>query len=409
MKRILLSALLVSFLIPSGLIAKPAAARSRVAVKLTQAELNLGRAAFQYFLNNRHPNGMVNATEGFPMMTMWDAGSLLAGLVAANQVGLLAKADFDTWMSQALSTLHQLPLYKKELPNKAYHAASLLPIDYGMPETRKEVGFSGIDIGRLVRWLKLVEKMYPQHAAAVQAVIGGWKKDRLTKYGQMHGVHLKGRKEKWDQEGRFGYEQYGALGLEKLGLNVADSLANTHRTYVDVSGVEVPADNRTTYHNYVTSEPFILDGLESGFRALTEADAQRILAAQEARYRQMKILTAWTEDNLNKHPWFTYNCLYVNGYSWRTLAFGGEDVTGLRGSSTKAALAWHALFRTPYTLLLHKRFQSLFSPQRGVFAGILEVGNVKNEVVSLNTNAIVLEALFYLFRGESFEEYANRK
>ena len=44
-----------------------------------------------------------------------------------------------------------------------------------------------------------------------------------------------------------------------------------------------------------------------------------------------------------------------------------------------------------------------------MFAGILEVDNQRNEVVSLNTNAIVLESLFYLFRGESFEEYASHK
>jgi hypothetical protein len=178
-------------------------------------------------------------------------------------------------------------------------------------------------------------------------------------------------------------------------------------TTFDILGVAVPVDRRTTYHNYVTSEPYVLDGLESGFKALPAEFASRILQVQQRRYWETKQLTAWSEDNLDRAPWFVYNSIFVDGQPWKTLDSSGKDASAFRGSSTKAAVGWNMLFRTSYTERVYKGLRGLADPERGVFAGYYEETQEPNRALTLNTNGIILEALLYSHVGKPLEEWAH--
>jgi hypothetical protein len=377
-------------------------------IPLGAEERNLARYAWRFFELNRQPSGLVSSAASFPATTMWDIGSQFAGMTAARELNLLSAEEFDRWMGQALTSLTKIQLYKNELPNKAYNAATLMPVNYGKLDAYQEIGFSALDLGRLARWLDLIAARYPQHAAATKAVTARWDLTRLSRQGQLMGVDARNGKEEWQQEGRLGYEQYGAYGLAKLGLNVAVALnPNTEMTTADVMGVPVPVDRRTTYHNYVTSEPYILDGLESGFKALPAEFAAHVLQAQQRRYWATKQLTAWSEDNLDKAPWFVYNSIFVDGQPWKTLDPSGKDATAFRGSSTKAAVGWHMLFRTAYTDRVYKGLRWLADPSRGVFAGYYEETQEPNRALTVNTNGIILEALLYSHIGKSLEDWAH--
>jgi hypothetical protein len=379
-------------------------------VRLSVEDQQLARTAWRYFENNRLSTGLVSSAADFPATTMWDVGSQLAGMVAARELGFLSPQEFDTWMSQALTSLAKLPLYKGELPNKAYNAKTLIPVDYGKLDTPQEIGFSALDLGRLVRWLDIIAARYPQHAAATKAVTKRWKLKRLIKNGQMMTVKATNGKEILNQEGRLGYEQYSAYGLTKIGLSPTKALdVKTETQFVNVMGVSVPADKRTTYHNYVTSEPYILDGLESGFKALPVDYAARLLQAQQHRYRKTNQLTAWTEDNLDQAPWFVYNNVFVDGQPWKTLDSSGKDAGKLRGSSVKAATAWNMLFRNVYTEKVYKGMRWLGDPSRGVFAGFYEETQQPNRALTLNTNGIVLESLLYSHVGLPLEVWARQR
>lgn len=376
--------------------------------RLSVEERQLARNAWTYFEKNRLPTGLVSSAADFPATTMWDVGSQLAGMTAARELGLLSPQEFDTWMNQALTSLAKLPLYKNELPNKAYNAKTLKPVDYGELNNPKEIGFSALDLGRLAQWLDIVAARYPQHAKAAKAVTARWKMKRLVKDGNLMGTDTRTGKESWNQEGRLGYEQYAAYGLTKIGVSASKALdAKTQAKFVDVMGVLVPADKRTTYHNYVTSEPYILDGLETGFKALPADYAARLLQAQQRRYQQTNQLTAWSEDNLDRAPWFVYNCIFVDGQPWKTIDSSGKDATDSRGSSVKAAVGWHVLFRTVYTEKVHKGMRWLADPSRGVFAGFYEETQQPNRALTLNTNGIVLEALLYSHVGRPLEDWAR--
>jgi hypothetical protein len=383
-------------------------------IPLKEDEMNLARNAWHYFQKNRLPNGLVSSAASFPATTMWDVGSQFAGMVAAREVGLLSSAEFDKWMGQALASLAQLPLYRGELPNKAYNAATLTPINYGQLEKREEIGFSALDLGRLVRWLDIVAARYPQHAAASRAVTDRWKRDRLVSNGQLMSTDARNGKETWSQEGRLGYEQYAAYGLSKIKVSAPKALdPKAETTEVKVYDVSLPVDKRDTHnseaHNYVTSEPYVLDGLESGFKALPVDFAGRLLQAQQRRYQATKQLTAWSEENLDKAPWFVYNSIFVDGQPWKTIDESGKDSAALRGSSVKAAVGWHVLFRTAYTERLYKGMRWLADPNQAVFAGFYEETQQPNRAITVNTNGIILEGLLYSKVGRPLEVWAHEK
>ena len=69
------------------------------------------------------------------------------------------------------------------------------------------------------------------------------------------------------QEGRLGYEEYAAKSMQLMGYDVAEALDyQSWLKFVDIYDINVATDSRSpeefTAHNYVVSEPYILDGLE---------------------------------------------------------------------------------------------------------------------------------------------------
>jgi hypothetical protein len=159
--------------------------------------------------------------------------------------------------------------------------------------------------------------------------------------------------------------------------------------------------------NCVVSEPYVLDGLESGFKALPVEYAALLLQAQQQRYLATNQLTAWSETNLDQAPWQVYNCIVKDGSDWQTITPWGEDANAFRGSSTKIATAWNALFRTRYTEKAYKGMRWLADPNQGVFAGFYEESQQPNRALTLNTNAIILEAMLYHQTAQPLESWAN--
>ena len=384
---------------------------SHSSLPLTGEDRQLARNAWKYFEVNRLKTGLVSSAAKFPATTMWDAASQLAGMTAARELDLLPQAEFDRWMAQTLGSLAKLPLYKNELPNKAYNAETLQPVSYGKLDKPEEIGFSAIDLGRLAIWLDIVAHRYPQHAQACKNVTAQWKLTRLEKEGSLMGVHIEKGKEEWNQEGRLGYEQYAAYGLKKLGVVAKNALnPKANEQNVDVMGVKIPADKRSSYHNYVTSEPYVLDGLETGFKALPVEYAGRVLQAQTRRAQATGQFTAWSEDNLDRAPWFVYNNVHVDGKNWKTLNPGGKDSDKFRTSSTKTAVSWQMLFGNRYTEANYKGLRWLADPDRGVFGGVYEETQEINRSLTLNTNGQILEALLYSQIGSiPLEDWAHGK
>jgi hypothetical protein len=383
--------------------------------ELTPEEMAMARQAWQYFESNwNDATGLVNSADKFASVTMWDQAAAIAALVSAKELGMVPQADFEAKMSRMLKTLATMPLYKDELPNKVYNSKTLLPVGYGQLDKREEIGWSALDLGRLAIWLKIVGAKYPKLQSQTEAVWEHWKVARLTREGQMYGTAVIKGKEQLNQEGRLGYENYAAYGLKLWGLDVEKALdSQSNVAFVNLYGKGVPYDKRDAKtsgaNNYVLSEPFILDGIETGFQSLPKAYADRVLAAQEARYQATKQLTAVTEDNLDRAPYFVYSTLFVNGQPWATITDKGEKHNNLRFLSAKAALGWHVLYNTPYTQQLFDFVQTNLKADKGWYNGFYESLKQPNKSLTANNNGVMLESLLYKKVGKPLTVWAGVK
>lgn len=381
--------------------------------KLSPAELKVAKKAWSYFETNINPEtGLANSVDQFQSVTLWDQSAAMAALVSAKELDLVSEKEFKETMSKMLTTLAKLELYKGELPNKVYNSQNLMPVNYGSLDKREEIGWSAIDLGRIALWLKIIAAKYPEFEPQTTAVWKAWDVKRLTKDGQMYGTSIKEGQEQYNQEGRLGYEDYAAYGLKLWGLNVDKALDYENKSaFVELYGHSIPFDVRdrenSEANNYVLSEPFFLDGIETGFKALPKAYADRMLAAQEARYKATKQLTAITEDNLDREPYFVYNTLYVNGKPWATISDTGENYNHLRFVSTKAAIGWHVLYNTDYTKKLFAFVQEKVGSKKGWYSGFYETLDEPNAVLTANNNGIILECLLFKKVGKPLAVWAG--
>jgi hypothetical protein len=383
---------------------------------LNATEKTWARIAWRYFEKNTDPaTGLVHSVDKYEATTMWDAASSLLALIAAERIGLLERKEFDERMAKALGSLAKLPLYDGALPNKSYNTSSLAMIDYAGKPVPDGIGWSAIDICRLMVPLSTIAWNYPQHAEAAGKVIARWDLRRLVQEGSLWGAHLaEGGKIERAQEGRLGYEQYAAKAAALAGIVAPTAIGYEHQlAYVDVYGIAVPRDVREAAtsgaHNYVLSEPYVMDGLELGWDTVSREFAWRIYRVQEERHRRTGQLTAVTEDHLDREPYFAYNTIYSDGKTWFTLTDTGKDVSALRSVSVKAAFGWHALYRTPYTSKLVDALAASHDPERGWYAGMYEADKTINKALTANTNAVVLESLSFIAHGRMLGPVTREK
>ncbi|RUM46297.1 MAG: hypothetical protein DSY46_00210 [Hydrogenimonas sp.] len=371
---------------------------------LTEKERAYAQTAWQYFVNNYHEEtGLVNSVDNYPSTTLWDTGNYLMALISAYKLGIIDEATYDHRLRRLLKTLQQIKLYKDMLPNKVYNAQTLEMTDYQNNVTPEGIGWSAIDIGRLLIPLSYIHFHQPQYTEAIEAILSRWDASEMTKEGSLFGAIVEDGKEKLLQEGRLGYEQYTSKMFATFGVDITNALRyDKYLEFVDIYDIPVPYDKRDKAHsdanNYVLMEPYMLDGLEFGWDYFSKEFSYRLYAVQKERYDETGILTAVTEDHLDRPPYFIYNCIYVNKKKWVAIDETGEIHNDMKLLSTKAAFAMDALYHTDYTERLIKKVDPLRN-ERGWYAGLYEATEEPNKAVTCNTNAIILESLLYKTHG----------
>lgn len=373
---------------------------------LTAQERQWAQVAWAYFGPNVDPvTGLAFSVEKYPSATMWDTASYLLAVISARRLELIEAREFDARIARALASLRKLPLFDGKLPNKAYNASTLQMTDYANQPSERGIGWSALDVARLMVPLEVLVWQYPQHTEAVRALVARWDLSALCAEGEFVGARLDGQgRVELVQEGRLGYEQYAAKTFALVGLHAPRAFSYMQQlAWSDVDGVRVGHDRRTVdesgAHNYVLSEPYLLDGLELGWDRDSGELAWRVLQAQQRRFEKTGQLTAVTEDHLDQKPFFAYNTVHANGRNWFTLSDKGEDLSELRTVSVKAAFGWHALVDNDYTRRLVAGVAALNEPRRGWYAGQYERTGQPNKALTANTNAVVLESLAYIQGG----------
>ncbi|WP_114787571.1 DUF3131 domain-containing protein [Vibrio tetraodonis] len=375
---------------------------------LSQEEFEWAKVAWQYFENNYQDNtGLVNSVDGYPSTTMWDTASYLMGLLAAEKINVITHQEFSQRIDKALSTLAKLPLVDGKLPNKAYNTQTLAMVDYSNNPKENGIGWSAIDIGRILVPMNILIWQYPEYNKKVNDVLNHWQVSHMLKDGYMYGSRPTSTDDsimELVQEGRIGYEEYASKSLALMGRDVFNSMKYIDfLEIVDVYGIGIPTDKRDPAkyhaHNYVVSESYILDGIEFGADSVSKVFAHRIYQAQERRYEKTGTLTAVSEDNVDEAPYFVYNTVFSDGKKWNAISDDGKDQSHLKTLSTKAAFGWYALYDTEYTNLLIDEAAKLMSNNKGWYSGKYESDGRINKAITANTNGIVLESLAYIENG----------
>ena len=374
---------------------------------LTEKEQNYAQTAWNYFENNRQPQtGLVNAADGYPSGTLWDQGNYLTALNAALYLGLIEQSEFDQHLTQFLSGLADLPLFEDKLPHKVYNSATGEVVDYANKPTERGLGWSALDIGRMLVALHITRSCHPEYASDIESLVSTWALDESVEDGWLYGATVLPEGQTLRvQEGRLGYEEYAARGYALWGYDTSKAIALEPSKTVEVEGTEITVDSRnyadTNGSNYVVSESYILEGIEFGLSDALKQSAQQILAAQENRYKRTGELTAVSEDNINQPPHFLYSTIYANGTPWAVITDKNKPHADLRTLSTKAAFGWHYLFpEDDYAQDLYEAANSLQSPSKGGFyAGLYEESDQPNAILTGNTNGLILETLYYKARG----------
>jgi Protein of unknown function (DUF3131)/Cornifin (SPRR) family len=392
-----------------GCLARPRSSCLKRRAAPCAKDLELARIAWKYFENNYQPvTGFVNAANKYPSTTMWDLASSLAATIAAHQLGLIDDRTFDDRVMKMLAGLGTMPLYRDEAPNKVYNTAKLEMVDYANKPSQFGIGYSALDLARLGTWLDTLSCMYPRHAMSAQRVTHRWNYCRMVSDGQMYGAAFNKNtgEEALNQEGRLGYEQYGARNFTAMGFEVpvSKSYKNAFSSSIEVEGVRIPIDTRDPRKlgafNYVVTESYALDAMEYGIDGELRPLINAIYEVQKRRWKRTGIVTAVSEDNVDRPPYFVYNTIYAAGSAWNTITDTGKDMEPLKSTSVKAAISLAVLFPDdPYSQVLFDKVATAYDPEKGWYSGVYEGALGYNTAITANTNGIILEALLYKMYG----------
>ena len=367
---------------------------------LTSDDLSAARRAWHYFELNTRETGLVDSVSGFPSTTLWDQGSYIFAIIAANNLGIIDNGTAIGRANKLLSSFRKIELYDETLPNKAYNTETLDKTDYANNSLEVGIGWSALDLARFLLALRALERHAPELSSIIVQMITNWNLEAFANSGELWGMVDNGIDRSIVQEGRLGYEQYGARAVALWGLDVSTAITATRvLSWRKVEGVLIPTDTRTAQtHSAVTpilSEPFLLQALEMGLDHESSIFASQIYLAQLNRFERTTIPTLVSEDHLDRPPNFAYSSVFSNDEAWAVVSETGEQFNQLRSLSTKAVFGWDALYGTSYTNQMRNKLKALPDEGQGWQAGIYEATSEPNSVYSLNTNAVILEAIYY--------------
>lgn len=353
-------------------------------------EIAHARTAWVWFTHHTGTSGFGPASADDPSLSPWEMGSTLFAITAAERLRLIAPKVAMRHLNACLDALAGLDIGADALPGLAYHHATLKP----MSGDGAVSGWSAGGIMRLVAGFIAVATHFPGLGEASAAILNHWRLDRLLKDGRFRSGNDGG---KTYADLFLGGEQYAARTacLVKLPADNACDPRPVLR-HQDWHGLPLPGDRRQGDGAApVTSpEPFLLDALCYGWQPQMLEIASSIAVAEKARFMRTGRLTALADDPLDRAPGFARAGILAGRASFTTRSRDGRSPAGPPCLSAKAAFAWWALLPTIYA---RKRLDAVepLATEMGWLAGIHEDSLKANRILSLNTNAMILEALHY--------------
>ncbi|HVS60196.1 MAG TPA: DUF3131 domain-containing protein [Gemmatimonadaceae bacterium] len=384
--------------------AKQPTGASVVTPEERQLYLDAARTSWNFVNRITEPStGLARAHATYSYVTLWDIAGVIAANYTAHELGFINDATYDSHIQRILATLSTIDLFDRAAFNRIYDAKTGRMVDNASKISNLGAGWSSVDIGRLLIWLRILSVKQPKYAPLATQVVRRLNMSKLLNDGYLQGVDVdpKTGKRQTFIENEIGYQQYALSGFAMWGaqVNSAGLDVRSNVAVANVLGVRLlvtsPGNDR------VMSEPFIMLGMETGFRSpQLGRQAAQVLAAQTARYQRTGIVTAVTEDALPDPPYyFYYYSVYHRGKSFVVEGPGDNKyVERPRWVSSKAAFGWNAVLPNAYTQLVLRTVRPAGTPN-GWGSGVYEDTLQPTGVPSLNTAALIMESALYKTRG----------
>jgi len=377
---------------------------------LTQAETQAAAAAWRYFATQtRAETGFADMVADFPVATLWTAGSQIMATLSAEKLKLIPPREAEARIAALLAGLGRLPRFEDRLPGRFHNTVSLAPVDRDGQATGRETGYrdlgwSAVDLGRLLTALTLARRDHPGLAPSIDGLLAGWDLGAAVENRFLQAARrLPDGTVELHQEGRLGFEQYAAKGFALLGYDVSNAASLAGKlAWRTVEEVSVPLDARPSFPGTRTnsvSEPWIYDGLEYGWDRVGQELAWRIYKAQEARAAVTGLPVTAGEGPVDRKPWFVQQPVTQEGRDWGLIGGDAGEADQLRTAASKIAFGWGVLLGTPYADKLLAETAAAADAEKGWRAGIYTATRQVNGALSLETNAMILQSLAFRSHG----------
>jgi hypothetical protein len=384
---------------------------------LTETEKTWAKTAWRYIVNNTAPEtGLVNSIDRYPATTPWHIGDYLAALVAARELQLIDKIEFDQRLSRIFEFMGRMDLVAGQVPNRIYHTKTGLMVDEN--NQAGQIGWSPSDMNRLLIWMKILGEYYPEYQEYLDKAVLRWRFCNVVPSckAPYHQLKRDVKSEAVRRESRAGHEMYNNQGFTLWDFTqVTPEPTRNQPIYANTTPLRFsePEENSPIRVKPLLSSPYLYLGMEFGWDRATAlsgtnpndqllslaAQADGIYRAQENRWKQDYVFTARTDHQLSGPPHRLYDSVFSTGYAWNSQTEKGDTYPQYALVATKAVFGMWVLWNTPYTNELMKITEPLFNKDRGWYEGRYEATGSYEPVITLSTNAAILEALLYKTRG----------
>lgn len=371
-----------------------------------QLYMDAARSSWNFVNSITEPStGLARAHAAYSYVTLWDIAGVIAANYVAHELGFINDVTYDSHITRILATLSTVDLFENTAFNRIYDAKTGRMVDNGSPAKLSTVGagYSSVDIGRLLIWLRVISLRQPKYASQATQIVRRLNFRKLLDDGRLHAVDVSpnGRSRDDFLEQEIGYQQYALSGFAMWGGRADRDALDVQRDVAKIKIYDVQLLTNNSGNDRVMSEPFIMIGIETGFRSPQLArQAAQVLAAQQARYQKTGVVTAITEDAMPDPPYyFYYYSLWHNDQPFVVEGPGkNKEVNRPRWVSSKAAFGWNAVFPSAYTQLVLRTVQPARTAN-GWGGGVYEGTQRATGIPSLNTAAIIMESALYKIRG----------
>ncbi len=374
---------------------KPPAAPVSLGIDEVDALMDDARLAWKFFeAFTDKTTGLCPATanvhtggDALTWVTMWDVGSQINALVAANRLGLI---DAEALAGSARQILDQIVGGRAQgrlLPN------GVIRTDRNRSGTRD---FDGCDAGRLLAALDNLRR-HSGLGDEIAARVNAWDLDQILIDGAIHSVKDGTLVSTYASH----CAHYAARAFSRWGLKAG----SPYRTFDG----RTPADGEMALLEAVSqigplgAEPLLLEALELGMSPESAYLAEVLHVAQIEEFAETGELVAVSEMPIRRAPWFIYLGLQlgreprewgidvVDGVEeYRTKAFLEQNMA----LSSKAAYLWSAYRPGAYADALVRYVRDRARLPIGFASNVSPSGGgVATSFTDLNTNAIILQAI----------------